>query len=112
MKHLLVLLAAAMFSVPVLGQVVTSVETGDKTGIVTSVEAGDQTGIVTSLESRVPADSLCIITTDEGFVLGTLKDARKQAETAKAEAPRREAAIRLIEALNEPETYKSNTLKK
>lgn len=105
-------MAAAMFSVPVLGQVVTSVETGDKTGIVTSVEAGDKTGTVKSLESSVPADSLCIITTDEGFVLGTFKEARKQAEKARAEAPRREAAIRLIEALNDPDTYKSNTLKK
>lgn len=93
-------------------QVVTSVESGDKTGIVTSVETGDRTGIVTTLDQPAPrVDSLCIITTDTGFVVGTFQQRREEAAKVAKDAPRREAALKELERLNDPATYQFNKIK-
>lgn len=112
MKKIIITLALAALTLTAHAQVVTSIDSGDKTGIVTSVETGDRTGIVTTLDQPAPrVDSLCIITTDTGFVVGTFQQLREEAAKVAKDAPRREAALKELERLNDPATYQFNKTK-
>lgn len=101
MKRIIVTLAVILAAVvSASAQVVTSVESGDKTGIVTSVEAGDQTGIVKTLQGPEPDFIPVLGVSNEGFVLVNLVEVRRLAE----ETARRKAALDSTATVNPAKT--------
>lgn len=108
MKHIITLAILCLVTCMSLNaQVITSVESGDRTGIVTSMETGDTTGIVTSLEKGQKCPEFRIINTDRGFILSTPATCEKQAKKEESDRARIAAALQLLQILSEPATYQN-----